>query len=125
MTPSGASFANAEDGRSETGSAPQCTMSLIQAWERREDIQSTQPHVDVTDAWSSDGGSVSSSSCGSDRPGSVHEDAVQDLDAQSNYQLSADLSLDENAQTGASYLKYVRLGAFRCNSVGFLLYTNL
>ncbi|THD20163.1 Acetyl coenzyme A C acetyltransferase [Fasciola hepatica] len=109
MTPSGASLTNVEDGKSEKVSTPQCSMSLIQAWERREDIQSVQPHVDVTDAWSSDGGSVSSSSCGSDRPGSAHEDAAHDLETRSNYQLSRDPSFEENVHTGASYLKRARI----------------
>ncbi|TPP58811.1 hypothetical protein FGIG_12644 [Fasciola gigantica] len=107
MTPSGASLTNTEDGKSEKVSTHQCSMSLIQAWERREDIQSVQPHVDVTDAWSSDGGSVSSSSCGSDRPGSAHEDAAHDLETRSNYQLNRDPSFEENIHTGASYLKCV------------------
>ncbi|KAG5446826.1 hypothetical protein CSKR_113401 [Clonorchis sinensis] len=36
--------------------------SVVQLWERNEDIQLTQPHVDLIDNWSSDGDSVSSSS---------------------------------------------------------------
>ncbi|CAH8848301.1 unnamed protein product [Trichobilharzia szidati] len=41
--------------------------SAIQAWEREQDIHLANPHVDLLDAWSSDGGSISSSSsCCSD-----------------------------------------------------------
>ncbi|VDP87424.1 unnamed protein product [Echinostoma caproni] len=105
MTSSGASLANTEDGRQDISSAPpHCTMSLIQAWERREDIQSTQPHVDVTDAWSSDGGSVSSSSCSSDQPGSGQED-VHETDPRANDQSGSNAFFEEKIQTNASCLK--------------------
>ncbi|KAA3682355.1 acetyl-CoA C-acetyltransferase [Paragonimus westermani] len=39
--------------------------SMIQSWEREEDIQLSHPHIDLMDCWSSEGDSVSSSSSAS------------------------------------------------------------
>ncbi|CAL8070015.1 unnamed protein product [Calicophoron daubneyi] len=67
--------------------------SLIEAWERAEDIQLYQPQVDLMDAWSSDGDSVSSSCSSSNSDSLLFEEPAcydQADKAKSKNNLSAD-----------------------------------
>ncbi|CAI2728707.1 unnamed protein product [Schistosoma spindalis] len=50
------------DGKGEASQTCPTEQSIIQAWERQQDVHLTNPHLDMLDAWSSDGGSISSSS---------------------------------------------------------------
>ncbi|KAF5397720.1 Acetyl coenzyme A C acetyltransferase [Paragonimus heterotremus] len=49
--------------------------SMIQSWEREQDIQLSHPHIDLMDCWSSEGDSVSSSSSAS-TPNPSFEDGL-------------------------------------------------
>lgn len=51
-----------DDGKSEASQIYPAEQSIIQAWERQQDVHLNNPHLDMLDAWSSDGGSISSSS---------------------------------------------------------------
>ncbi|VDP98827.1 unnamed protein product [Trichobilharzia regenti] len=52
----------AESGKTPVTQTVPVEQSAIQAWEREQDIHLEHPHLDLLDAWSSDGGSISSSS---------------------------------------------------------------
>ncbi|TNN20432.1 hypothetical protein EWB00_004017 [Schistosoma japonicum] len=56
-----------ESGKCDASQIYPVEQSIIQAWERQYDVNLTNPHLDILDTWSSDGGSISSSSsCCSD-----------------------------------------------------------
>ncbi|CAH8504301.1 unnamed protein product [Schistosoma turkestanicum] len=56
-----------KDRKIEAAQTYPVEQSIIQAWERQQDVHLINPHFDMLDSWSSDGGSISSSSsCFSD-----------------------------------------------------------